>query len=68
MNIFQQQRAATKAASAAVGATVGIAVRQGAFAVTATRKEKGRFITEQLTGWQSHADCMAHVRALGGLA
>lgn len=61
-----EQRELTKAARAATGAMVGIAVKQGFFAVTITRKENRKFTTEHLTPWQSHAECMGYLRSQYG--
>lgn len=64
MNAFAIVRSLTASIRQRTGTTVGIAVRQGAFAVTETRKENGRFRTEYLTPWQSHAECVDHMRAM----
>lgn len=60
--IFAECRELTATLKARTGNLVGIAVEQGRFAVTSTRKEGRKYVTEQLTGWQSHADCVQHMR------
>lgn len=46
------------------GTLVGIACRNGKFAVTETVKVGRSSTTRQLTSWQSHAECVAHMRAM----
>lgn len=46
------------------GTLVGIACKAGNFSVTETRKEGRKSVTEHLTGWQSHAECVDHLRAM----
>ena len=64
MNAFAIARGLTATIRQQTGTTVGIAVKQGAFAVTETRKENGRFRTEHLTPWQTHAECVDHMRGM----
>lgn len=46
------------------GTLVGIACQTGLFAVTETRRDGRKSITEQLTGWQSHAQCVDFMRGM----
>lgn len=66
MNPITEARNLTAALRAKTGKTIGIAVKQGSFAVTSTTKEGRKFKTEQLTGWQSHAECLDYMRSLAG--
>jgi hypothetical protein len=61
---FTECRELTAAICAKTGTLVGIAVEQGKFAVTSTAKEGHKSVTKQLTGWQSHAECVVHMRQL----
>ena len=63
-NTFTECRELTASIRAKTGALVGVAVEQGLFAVTATTKEGRKSITKQLTGWQSHGECVAHMRQM----
>lgn len=66
MNAITEARAITAAIKAKTGALVGIAVKQGRFAVTRTTREGGKSTTDTLTGWQSHAECLAFMRQMAG--
>jgi hypothetical protein len=46
------------------GELVGIAVRQGVFAVQSTRRNGRKFVTTQLTKWQSYGECLDFMRKL----
>lgn len=61
---FSECRDLTAAIRAKTGNLVGIAVEQGKFAVTSTALTGRKSVTTQLTGWQSHAECVVHMRQL----
>lgn len=61
---FAECRELTAAIRAKTGESVGIAVEQGLFAVTSTTRAGRKFFTKQLTGWQSHGECVEHMRKM----
>lgn len=63
-NPINEARALTATLRAQRGTLIGIACKQGLFAVTETRKEGRKSITVHLTGWQPHAECVAHMRGM----
>ena len=48
------------------GSVVGIACKSGLFAVTESTRIGRKERTEQLTAWQSYADCLAHMERMIG--
>lgn len=64
MNAFAESAKLTAAIRRNTGTLVGIAVRDGLFSVTRTTKAGRKTETEHLTGWQSHADCLSHMRQM----
>lgn len=65
-NPFNEARNLTAALRAQRGTLVAIACKQGLFAVTETRKEGRKSITERLTPLQSHGECLAYMRSMVG--
>lgn len=57
---FAEAKGLTAALKEKRGTIVGVACRKGRFAVTETRGNK----TVTLTGFQSFAECIAHMRAM----
>lgn len=64
MTVIAECRALTSELRQKRGTLVGIACKTGRFAVTETRKEGRKSITEHLTGWQSHAECVQYMRGM----
>lgn len=62
--VFAECRTLTTSLREKTGDLIGIAVEQGLFAVTVTTKEGRKSVTKQLTGWQSHGECVAHMRQM----
>lgn len=64
MTTFAEIANITKTLREKRGSLVGIACRNGKFAVTETVKAGRSTTTRQLTCWQSHAECAAHMRTM----
>ena len=68
--IFARVRELRLALQKSRGTIVAIACERGQFCVTETKKVGRRWETKQLTGMQSHAECVEHMEAMvaGGAA
>lgn len=64
MTTFAEIASMTKTLRERCGTLIGIACKNGRFAVTETVKSGRSTTTRHLTGWQSHAECVAHMRAM----
>jgi hypothetical protein len=62
MTTFAEIASMTKALREKRGNLVGIACKNGKFAVTETIRAGRSTVTRHLTNWQSHAECVAHMR------
>lgn len=62
--VFARVRELTAELNQTRGTMIGIACERGQFCVTETTKVGRRCETKQLTGMQSHAECIAHMEAM----